>query len=143
MIDPRLRILYLVAISVGVFFLPWPAVAALLLLQIGLWLRFGLGTSALVRQIVKFAAFAAFLVVSYALGGLDSGTPWQWVRVGPLWVSTESAIVGAIMAMRVLCVILTSQVARAGDPRAIAVGLERLGVPKIVSTCIDVVLALL
>ena len=67
-LDPRLRVGYLVASAVGVFFLRSPvAVAPLLALQVVLWLVVGLGPRRLVRQVVKLWAFVAFIVISYAV----------------------------------------------------------------------------
>ncbi|GEM_PF-28735 len=126
-IDPRLRILYLVAVAVGVFFVHAPvAIGAVLLVQLALWFAGGLGLRALSRQLLKFASFAAFLIVSYAVTG---------------W-SLASALAGCFMALRVLSIVLASQIARSGDPRAIASGLEKLGTPPLISACIDAVLTL-
>jgi len=126
-IDARLRVLYLVVVAVGIFFVRSPMfVAAATIVQLALWLGVGLGWRLLGRQLLKFASFAAFLIVSYAITG---------------W-TTASLITGAIMALRVLCIVLASQIARAGDSRAIASGLEGLGAPKIISACIDAVLTL-
>jgi hypothetical protein len=47
------------------------------------------------------------------------------------------------MVLRVLVVVLASRVVRAGDERAIALGLRKLGAPDVVATSIDAVLALL
>ncbi|MGH7661289.1 MAG: hypothetical protein ACRENA_10305 [Vulcanimicrobiaceae bacterium] len=126
-LDPRLRILYLLAVAVGVFFVHAPtAIVAVLLVQVALWFAVGLTPRAFLRQLVKFASFAGFLIVTYAITG---------------W-SVASAIDGAFMTLRILSIILASQIARAGDPRAIASGLQKLGAPVLISACIDAVLTL-
>jgi hypothetical protein len=110
------------------------------------WLALGLGPRRLVRQIAKLWGFAAFVVVSYALTEEDRSTDhWVKLDIGPvhLPVNTAGALVGALMVLRVLVVVLASQVSRAGDERAIALGLRKLGTPDIVATSIDAVLALL
>lgn len=127
-LDPRLRILYLVVIAVGVFFVHAPAaIGAVLLVQLALWFVVGLSPRELVRQLLKFATFAIFLIASYAI------TAW----------SVAGVVDGSFMVLRILSIVLASQIARAGDPRAIASGLDKLGTPKLISACIDAVLTLL
>ena len=48
-----------------------------------------------------------------------------------------------MMILRVVTVVLASRIARAGDERAVALGLRKLGAPDIIATSIDAVLALL
>ena len=61
--DPRLRVLYLVGVAIGVFFLrqPWQ-LGALAASQAILWLILGLPPRRLVRQVTKLWGFAAFIV---------------------------------------------------------------------------------
>lgn len=145
--DPRLRVVYLIAVAVGVFFLraPWQ-LGALAASQAVLWLVLKLGVRRLVRQVTKLWGFAAFIVASYALTADDPATDrWVPVHLGGFTVNLNAvgAITGGLMILRVVCVVLASQVARAGDERAIAAGLGKLGVPKIVAASIDAVLALM
>jgi energy-coupling factor transporter transmembrane protein EcfT len=148
-LDPRLRVLYLVAAAVGVFFLHrlWE-VAALVVVQGALWLGVGLGAKRLVRQVSKLWGFALFILVSFALTSEDP-TIDRWIPIHvfgyqlPLKLNIAGMLVGVVMVLRVLQVILASQVARAGDGRAIAAGLDKLYVPKIIAVSIDAVLALL
>jgi hypothetical protein len=145
-IDPRLRVLYLLAVAVGVFFLPGGWVAGALALHVALWFVVRLPPRRLLRQIVKLWGFAAFIVASYALVADDPRTDrWVPVDLGPLSfeLNVGAALVGAIMVLRVLTVVLASQVARAGDPRAVAAGLRRLGAPAGVAAALDTVLALM
>src|SRR5579883_2619938 len=136
-IDPRLRVLYLLAVACGVFLLkrPWQ-IGALIAVQGALWLAVGLCARRLVRQAVKLWGFAAFIVASYALTAEDPLVDaWTHVRVWRFDVALNygGAVVGAMMVLRVLCVVLASQVARAGDSRAVAAGLDKLGVPNVVA----------
>src|SRR5438094_518819 len=116
-IDPRWRVLYLVAVALGVFFLraPWQ-VAALGGVQAVLWLAVGLGARRLGRQIVKLWGFALFVIASYAFTKEDASTD-HWVRVHlvafDVSVNTGGAALGALMVLRVLSVVMASQVARA------------------------------
>ena len=50
---------------------------------------------------------------------------------------------GFVMVLRIVGVILAAQVARAGDGRAVAAGLGKLGAPRLVAASIDAVMALL
>jgi hypothetical protein len=146
-IGPRLRVLYLAVVAVGVVLLHEPiAIAAVVAGQLVLWPVVGLPGRRLGRQLRKLAGFAAFLVGSYALTADDLATDrWVHVDLGPLLVplNLSGAATGALLVLRVLAVILASQVARAGDPRAIAQGLAGLRVPAVVAAPIDTVLALL
>lgn len=147
-VDPRLRVLYLLGVAFGVFaFHRLDVVAAILALQAVLWMVVGLGGRRLARQVGKLWFFTLFIVASYALtGGVDGeGTRWLRVHVGP-WVlrlNEAGALEGLVMVLRVVAVILAAQVARAGDGRAVAAGLGKLGAPRRVAASIDAVLALL
>jgi hypothetical protein len=146
-LDPRLRVLYLAAVAVGVVLVRAPiAVAAVVIVQLGLWLAVGLPARRLARQLGKLLGFAAFLIGSYALTA-DTPATDRWIElhlagVG-LQVNVGGAITGGLLVLRLLAVILASQVARAGDPRAVARGLAGLGVPAVVAMPLDTVLALL
>jgi uncharacterized membrane protein YgcG len=145
--DPRLKALYLVAVAVGVFFLPaWWMVGIVAVAQAALWLGLGLGARSLLRQLRKLALFLALIVIAYALVSMDPAVDrWHTVRwLGlAIDVNLTGLTTGVIMALRVVAVVLASQVARAGDPRALAAGLRRLGVPAMAALSIDAVLALL
>lgn len=146
-VDPRLRVLYLVLVAVGAFFLKDVRfVLALAVSHAGLWLLLKLGARRLVRQTFKLWGFAAFVTASYALTAEDPSVDrWLTVDTGAfkLPINLGGAIVGIAMVLRVLVVVLASGIARAGDERAIAAGLRRLGTPVVVASSIDAVLALL
>ncbi|RMH40491.1 MAG: hypothetical protein D6689_13650 [Deltaproteobacteria bacterium] len=141
--DPRLRAVYLVAVAVGVFFLRDPAaVGAVAAAQAVLFVAVGLGARALVRQLRKLALFLGVIFVAYALVGTgEAGQTWRTVA-GLRW-SVPGAALGLGMVLRIAAVVLASQVARAGDPRALAAGLGKLGVPRMAALAIDTTLALL
>ena len=146
-VDPRLRVLYLVAVAVGVFFLRelWQ-IGALLAVQGVLWIVVDLPPRRLLRQLVKLWGFALFILASYAFTAEDPSTD-RWVRVEVAGVgapvNVAGALLGVVMILRVMTVVLASQVARAGDARAIAAGLGKLGLPTLPAASIDAVLALL
>jgi hypothetical protein len=147
-VDPRLRVLYLLVVASGVFvFHRLDVVAAIAAAQAVLWLVVGLGAKRLTRQITKLWFFTLFIVASYALTGSDDGEPTHWVRVHvgawALRLNLAGALAGAVMVLRIVAVILAAQVARAGDGRAVAAGLGKLGAPRMVAASIDAVLALL
>ena len=145
--SPRARVLYLLATSVGVFWIQQPAwLAAFAALQGALWLAVGLSFSALRRQLVKLWVFAALITASFAFSPLDPATDrWLAIPLGP-WspsVNTDGLGAGALMVLRIVAVILSSQVARAGNPQAISVGLRGLGLPSAAALTLDTVLSLL
>lgn len=146
-IDPRWRVLYLLVVAVGVFLLKAPAwLLGGLVLQVVLWLGLGLGLARLGRQVSKLWLFALFIVGSYAAFSYDPSLDrWHALTVWGASVSINLTGVeqGALMVVRVLTVVLASQVARAGDPRAISAGLTKLRVPALIAVSLDVVLALL
>ena len=80
-VDPRLRVLYVIAVAVGIFLVkPLWGVAALLGAQCVLWLVVGLPPRRLARQIFKLWGFALLLVASYLLTGSDDGEPVKWIH---------------------------------------------------------------
>ena len=144
-LDARWRVVYLLVIAVGVFVLevPWHLLAVFGL-QVLLWFAVRLPPRLLLKRIAKLWVFFAFIVGSYALFQYDP-TIDRWVAVPGVGfkVNATGAFEGLLMVLRVVCVVLASQVARAGDPRAISGGLRRLRVPPMIAMPLDVVLALL
>jgi len=142
-VHPIARVLYLIAISVGVFLLRAPmSVAAVVVLQMLLWPLIGLPIAGLLRQFRKLATFAAAILLTYALFGEGAeGTP-SWT-FGPLTFDLASTLVGVVMVLRIVAVVLASQVARAGDPHALTGGMRSLGLPDSAALGLDAVLALL
>ena len=144
---PALRVVYLLAVSIGVFWLSelWQ-VGALLALHAGLWLVLGLGARALGRQLAKIGTFAALIFASYLFSSQDPATDrWRELPVAgaTLWLNETGGLQGLLMVLRIAAIVVASHVVRAGDPRALAAGLAALGVPRLVSASIDTVLALM
>jgi hypothetical protein len=143
----RSRVVYLGGIAVGVFMLPhlWQ-VGLVCALQALLWLVVGLPAPRLLRQVGKLWGFALFIIASYALTSNDPATD-QWTQIALLGLglslNTTGALAGALMVLRVVAVVLASQVARGGDARAIVSGLRQLGMPQVAAISIDTVLTLL
>ncbi len=146
-IEPRLRVVYLVAIAFAVFLVrDARVIAALAVAHAAAWIALGEGARALARQLVKLGAFAAFVVASYGLTSEEPGVDrWTALDLGVarLPVNVGGALVGLVMVARVATVVLASRVARSGDARAIAEGLRRLGAPAVIASSMDAVLALL
>lgn len=154
-VDPRLRVIYLAAVAVGAFLVKDARIAAALVLaHAAAWLALGLGLRPLTRQVLKLWGFAAFITASYAVTAEDPSVD-RWVHLDlgfsivggdthtVLPINIGGAATGGLMILRVLVVVLASRIARAGDERAIASGLRKLGTPEIIATSIDAVLALL
>jgi len=143
MIDPRLRVLYLGLVAVGALVVKDVRILVGLALAHAIaWLLLREGARALARQLFKLSAFAGFIVLSYALTKDDPATD-RWTTIAGIRVNAGGAIVGARMVLRVVTVVLASRIARSGDPRAIAEGLRRIGVPEIVAMPMDAVLSLM
>ncbi len=146
-VDPRLRVLYLAAIAIGAFFVRDARVlGALFAAHVGMWLVLRLGARPLARQVSKLWGFAAFVTASYALTAEDPAVDrWVHLDVGfaRIPINVGGAAVGGMMVLRVLVVVMASRISRAGDERAIALGLSKLGTPAIIASSIDAVLALL
>ena len=145
-VDARLRVLYVLVVAVGVFFIPTPlAVSVALVAHLGLWFLVGFDTKRLARQFRKLWIFSAVILLSYAFTSLDPARD-EWKTLNLFGWHPELNVTGLwdglAMVFRLITVVLASQIARAGDPRAIAQGLHRLGLPRMASVAIDTVLAL-
>jgi hypothetical protein len=144
--SPRTRVLYLVAVAVGVFLV---ADAGLLVgLAVGQLLaasRVGLSPLAIARDIRRLWLFGLLLLLSFSLLPVDTGTD-QWTEVGSGSLAFSLNLTGArhglLMILRILNVLVASQLVRAGDPAILARGLRGLGIPEILAASIDTVLAL-
>jgi cobalt transport protein len=143
----RARVVYLGGVAVGAFLLPhlWQ-IGVLCAVQAGLWLAVGLPARRLLTQIGKLWGFALFIIASYALTSNDPATD-QWTQISLLGfgisLNSAGALVGVLMVLRIIAVVIASQVARSGDPRAIVSGLRQLGMPQVAAISIDTVLSLL
>jgi energy-coupling factor transporter transmembrane protein EcfT len=146
-LDPRLRVLYLGLVAGGAFAFRDPRVlAAVAVSQALLWLVVGLGPRRLFRQIWKLAGIASIILLSFAFFGEDPGAD-AWVEKSlfgfDIPINMGGLAAGGAMVLRIVAIVLGSQVARAGDERAIAEGLRKLGAPPLVALPVDAVLALI
>jgi hypothetical protein len=142
-VDPRLRVLYLAAVAIGVFFVKDARIAAGIAgAHAVAWLALGLGARALARQVLKLWGFTAFICISYAITS-EAPDVDRWIHVWKVPINLGGLAIGGLMIVRVVTVILASRISRAGDERSIALGLRKLWVPDIVAHSIDAVLALL
>ena len=146
-LDARLRVLFLLGVAGAAFAAKsLPLLGAIAVALAACWLLVGLGARRLLRQFTKLWGFAALILVSYALTAEDPALD-RWSQVSALGfrvaINVSGLATGLAMLLRVVALVLASQVARAGDPRAIALGLARLGAPKAFAASLDAVLALL
>lgn len=140
---PRTRVAFLLAVALGVFFVPyWWACAAVMVTMAMAWLALGLGAGALALQVRKLVPISTLIIAGYALFAIDPATD-RWVTLWKIDINTTGLLEGATMAIRILAVVMASHVARTGDPRALATGLRGLGMPRMVAAAIDATLALL
>lgn len=146
-VDPRFRVVYLAVIAITALLIKDARVAAgAVVVHAILWLVVGLGGRRLVRQVTKLWGFAAFILFSYAIVPEDPRVD-HWVKLDlGFWaphINVGGMETGGLMLLRVVLVVLASQIARAGDSRAIAVGLRKLGAPDMIAAPLDAVLVLL
>ncbi len=145
--DPRVRALYLIVLAIGVFFLPeWWMVGIACVVQVVLWFVVGESFGAMMRQLKKLTLFLGVILIAYSLVAQDPSTDeWHAYSVfgWTIEVNATGALFGLTMVLRVIAVVFASVVIRAGDPRALAAGLGKLGVPRSAAASIDAVLALL
>ena len=146
-VDPRFRVVYLAVIAITALLIKDARVAAgAVVVHAILWLVVGLGGRRLVRQVTKLWGFAAFILFSYAIVPEDPRVD-RWVKLDlGFWaphVNVGGMETGGLMLLRVVLVVLASQIARAGDSRAIAIGLRKLGAPDMIAAPLDAVLVLL
>jgi hypothetical protein len=133
--DPRLKIVYLVALGVALFTVPWPvAVLALLALQPILALFLRVPPLRLWLSCRMLAVLLALLVLSYGL--VSPGGQFGWFPA--------SLADGGLMAARILALVWASVlVQHSGPPGEVVRGLVGLGMPRLPAMALDVSLGLL
>ncbi len=120
-------------------------VAAVCGIQVILWLGVRLTVAQLFRQLRKLMFFLSVIFIAYCLVGQQDGLDdWHtYTLFGvALDINHTGAAVGLLMVLRIIAIVLASQIVRAGSPQAISAGLRRIGVPQLAALSIDVVLAL-
>lgn len=153
MIDPRLQILYLLAVAVGAFASADPRwLCSLLALQLVLWLSLRLPVRGLWAIVRRLQWFVVFVVLSFAFFAFESGDRlltlplWPWapgINLS-LEINLSGVVRGLLLSSRIVTVICASQIlARAGDRETIVRGLRGLLVPATIAYSLDLVLSLL
>ena len=140
--SPRLRVAYLVGVAVGVFILkePWQ-LGATLLAQILIWVRLRYPPTAIVRMGRRLFGLLFFIMLSFLLFPPEGEA--ELFRVLGLDISLRGLEAGAVMALRIFTVILTSQLIRQDtDESTFVQGLRGL-VPASLAITIDATLHLL
>nr|HEX4319004.1 hypothetical protein [Kofleriaceae bacterium] len=145
--DPRLRVLFVVVVTVGLFLLRTAGEVAIACAALAaMWLALGLGPLRLVRAIARLWALAALILVFYSLFPSPAADTDRWIELSAaghaLRVNAGGFELGLLMFLRIVAIVLASQLARAGDPRALGAGLAKLHVPETAAIAIDTVLAL-
>lgn len=147
MIDPRLQILYLLAVGIVAFATSDPRwLSGLLVLQILLWLWLRLPVGGLWAIVRRLQWFVVFVVLSFAFFAFEPG---DRLVVLPLWrwaldINLSGAIRGLLLSSRIVTVICASQILqRAGDRETLVRGLRGLLVPASIAYSLDLVLSLL
>lgn len=147
--SPRILTLYLIAVAAISMLLPGlGAVAIVLVVQIGLGLRVGVGFRRQLRAARKLAVFFLFLALVWVLfpGSSIAADALVELDLGLLSITVypRGLEPAATMALRILAVVYASMAIRsAGNPRALAEGLRKLGLPSTAAIALDVTLSLL
>jgi hypothetical protein len=151
-LDPRWKVLYLVAVTAGTLTLPQPlrayAVAALLMLQVVLLALLAVPFRELVRMTTRLKFLFLFLIGCYLLLPAPPGDqvaewtlPWfDWT----LSLNLTGLATAVLMCGQILTVILASAVIRlSGSETDLVDGLHKLRCPRLLVYSIDNTLALL
>lgn len=146
-LDPRLKVLYIVAVGVAAFATSDSRVLLTILgLQILLWIACRIPLRALAKSFRRLSVLLLLLVGSYALfGGIEGGRQLD-IPIGgwTLTIHLTAALVGLLRFSRIVSIILAAQVVqRTGDPRSFVAGLEGLWAPAWLAQGLDAVLRLL
>lgn len=146
--SPRVRVGYLLAVSLSAFFLKGlEPLLALTFLQIGLWTLSRLPLKDLARAVSRLAPFSVTVLVLFALFPPEGAGPAarEWTVLGTrLGWHTDGLAHGARMILRVLAVVAASGwVQRTGAPGDFVAGLRGWFLPEAVAGTIAATLSLL
>lgn len=146
--SPRVRVGYLLAVSLSAFFLKGlEPLLALTFLQIGLWTLSRLPLKDLARAVSRLLPFSAAVLVLFALFPPEGAGPAarEWTVLGtPLGWHPDGLAHGARMILRVLAVVAASGwVQRTGAPGDFVAGLRGWFLPESVAGTIAATLSLL
>jgi hypothetical protein len=145
--DPRLPILYLLAVAVTAFATARPRwLLGLLALQVALWLWFRLPLRGLLSIGRRLQWFVLLIVLSFALFAFEPTDRLLTLSLGrwTLEVSLSGIVRGLLLVSRIATVICASQLLqRVSSPDTIVRGLRGLLVPSTIAYSLDLVLGLL
>ena len=142
----KAKLAWLLALATGLFALeqPW-LLAALLVVQVALWLVSGQPAAGLWGAVRRLLVFGILIALSFAF--VPTGGPDRWVALpGPDWLRLNLAglALAGLMMLRVLTLVLASAwVQRSCPPGALVRGLRALYLPETVAITVDATLALL
>ncbi len=144
-LSPRLRVVYLIAVAVGVFFVrSVGGVAAILGFQLFLWGIARYPAQQIVRLGTKLFWFFFFVVLSFAFFPEEGSDPlWRQIPFAAwnIKISMAGLTEGARMCLRVYTAILTSLLVRRALTSAQFVeGLRGVFLPKMVALSLDAAL---
>jgi len=147
MIDPRLKILYLLAIGVAAYATANPLLlGGLLTLQVVLGFYARLPLTGLLTIFRKLAFFCLVIVLSFGFFSPQDGD--RFLSVPLFWwtlpMNLSGAIRGLIFSSRIITLICASRlIQESGDRKALVDGLRGLFVPDFLAYSLDLVLSTL
>lgn len=146
--SPRVRVGYLLAVSLSAFFLKGlEPLLALTFLQIGLWTLSRLPLKGLARAVSRLLPFSVTVLILFALFPPEGAGPAarEWTVLGTrLGWHPDGLAYGARMILRVLAVVAASGwVQRTGAPGDFVAGLRGWFLPESVAGTIAATLSLL
>jgi hypothetical protein len=139
-----LQIIYLMAVGIALFITTYPGViAALLALQVLLWMLTRRPLWGLVRAAKRLLVFFLFLTISYAF--FPGSTVVDRIPLLGSWlqVSPAGLLAGIVMSARILALTYASMLIQRVDGKALVQGLVGLGIPPFLAYAMDNTLALL
>ena len=142
-----IKIIYLLIISVGIFFIPnLKILAGIFLLQLVLWPVSGLKLRKLFRTIRAFLVLCILIIASFLIfpGNLPDDSYYFFTLFGTeLKIDLTSLEEGTIMALRILIIIIASILIRSGSaPGEFMKGLKSLWFPEFLALTVDTSLGL-
>ncbi len=147
-VSGRIKLVYLAVILVAVIVLPHPwFLAALLVVQIGLWLFDRLGLAALWRTSRRLLVLFAIVLVSYAFVSTGDAGRDIWYSVDFGLFALDVNLVGIALALtmcaRIGALVLASAwVQRTGTPGDLLQALQSFRVPELLAVSINATLEL-
>ncbi|MBI3620661.1 MAG: hypothetical protein HY208_00535 [Nitrospirae bacterium] len=149
MIAPRLKILALIALAVAAFLIrdPW-LLGGLFTLLLGAWAALRLPAGLLFRLVRKLSFFVVMILLAFAFfpsENIQGGAGQQIALPGTsIMISLTGLLLGGLMALRMLIVIIASQLVQlTSKPGEFVAGLRGLMMPEVVALTIDSTLYLL